>query len=216
MMHKYFWPIAAMCLSVTLSNILVNYRVHWFGLGDILTYGAFTYPFAFLISDLSNRRYGAYFARHIVYAGFFVGVVISFWLAGPRIAVAAGAAFLFGQLCDIFVFTPLRHRSWWQAPLAAAFAGSILDTLLFFSIAFAPVFSFLDSYAGVADSSLYQSAVLFGLTVPLWVSLALGDFCIKLIMAVAMLLPYRIILGIFVSKCYINKKNIRIYIKNQF
>lgn len=196
------FPVLAMCAAVAASNILVQYPVHYYGLQDILTYGAFTYPFAFLVNDLTNRRFGPLAARRVVYAGFALGVIMSVWLASPRLAVASGSAFLFAQLLDISVFSGLRRLRWWKAPLAAALCGSVLDTVLFFSLAFAAPFSVLDTAFGMADSSLTDQVQWFGTTVPLWLSLALGDFGVKVIMAVVMLVPYGAILALFAPSIY--------------
>ncbi|WP_035452561.1 VUT family protein [Bartonella birtlesii] len=185
----------AMCFAVTASNILVQYPVYWFGLNELLTYGAFTYPFAFLINDLTNRFYGPAAARRVVYAGFFAGVFVSWILATPRLAVASSLAFLFGQLLDIAVFTPLRRKTWWKAPLAAAFVGSALDTVVFFALAFSSSFVFIDKITGYADSSILESTVVGGVGIPVWLSLAFGDFAIKIIMSLFMLIPYRTILS---------------------
>ncbi|WP_144752419.1 VUT family protein [Bartonella saheliensis] len=190
------FSILAMCLAVTASNILVQYPVYWFGLNELLTYGAFTYPFAFLINDLTNRFYGPSAARRVVYAGFFAGVFVSWILATPRLALASSLAFLFGQLLDIVVFTPLRRKTWWKAPLAAALVGSALDTVLFFSLAFSSSFAILDQMTGYADSSLVESTVLGGVSIPVWLSLAFGDFSVKIIMSLLMLIPYGTILNI--------------------
>ncbi|WP_254492580.1 VUT family protein [Bartonella sp. B1099] len=190
------FSILAMCLAVTASNILVQYPVYWFGLNELLTYGAFTYPFAFLINDLTNRFYGPSAARRVVYAGFFAGVFVSWILATPRLALASSLAFLFGQLLDIVVFTPLRRKTWWKAPLAAALVGSALDTVLFFSLAFSSSFALLDKLTGYADSSLVESTVLGGIGMPVWLSLAFGDFSVKIIMSLLMLIPYGTILNI--------------------
>jgi len=198
--------IIATCVAVVASNILVNYPVHAFGLGEVLTYGAFTYPFAFLINDLTNRRFGSAQARRVVYAGFAAAIVISWILATPRRAIASGSAFLFAQLLDIAVFSPLRSRIWWQAPLAAAIAGSILDTFLFFSLAFAPVFGFMDVAIGYKNDSMDSFSSLFGVTMPLWVSLALGDLAVKLIMGVVMLVPYGAFLTLFTPILYHKSK----------
>lgn len=195
-------PVLAMCAAVAASNILVQYPVHHFGLQDILTYGAFTYPFAFLVNDLTNRRFGPLAARRVVYAGFALGFIMSIWLASPRLAVASGSAFLFAQLLDISVFSRLRRLRWWKAPLAAAVCGSILDTVLFFSLAFAAPFSVLDTAFGLADSSLTDQVQWFGANMPLWLSLALGDFGVKVIMAVVMLGPYGAILALFAPSIY--------------
>ncbi|EJF87089.1 VUT family protein [Bartonella rattimassiliensis] len=190
------FSIFAMCLAVTASNILVQYPVYWFGLNELLTYGAFTYPFAFLINDLTNRFYGPSAARRVVYAGFFVGGIVSWVLATPRLAIASSLAFLFGQLIDIIVFTPLRRKTWWKAPLAAALVGSALDTVLFFSFAFSSFFAVLDKIMGYADSSLMESTFWGGMGMPVWLSLAFGDFSVKIVMSLFMLIPYGTILNI--------------------
>ncbi|EJF89642.1 hypothetical protein ME1_00412 [Bartonella vinsonii subsp. arupensis OK-94-513] len=188
------FSIFAMCLTVTASNILVQYPVYWFDLNELLTYGAFTYPIAFLINDLTNRFYGPAAARRVVYAGFCSGVCVSWILATPRLAIASSLAFLFGQLLDIVVFTPLRRKAWWKAPLAAALVGSALDTVLFFSLAFCGLFTFIDQMTGYTSSSLFGSVVFFGLEVPVWLSLAFGDFLVKVVMSFLMLIPYGTIL----------------------
>lgn len=193
--RDYVFAVLAMCVAVTASNILVRYPFPYFGLEHILTYGAFIYPFAFLVNDLTNRRFGARPARRVVYAGFAAGLASSWHLASPRIAIASGTAFLCAQLLDIAVFSPLRRKSWWQAPLTAAICGSCLDTVLFFSIAFAPLFGFIDAVTKAGNGSLSGQTQFFGFTVPIWFSLALGDFWIKLAMAFAMLLPYRFALA---------------------
>jgi len=198
--------IFAMCVVVVASNILVQYPVEAFGLGEVLTYGAFTYPFAFLINDLTNRHFGAGMARRVVYAGFAAAVIISWILATPRLAIASASAFLFAQLLDIAVFSPLRRRTWWQAPLAAAIAGSMLDTLLFFALAFAPMFGFIDAFTAHENGSIDAFASLFGLTMPVWMSLALGDFSVKIIMSLAMLLPYRGFILLFTPAFHHNIK----------
>ena len=129
---RSFWPgILAMAVLVTASNILVQYPV-----GDFLTWGAFTYPFAFLVTDLTNRRFGTAAARRVVYVGFALAVVLSIWLATPRIAIASGTAFLTAQLLDVAVFDRLRSGNWWRAPLASSTLGSALDTAIFFTLAF--------------------------------------------------------------------------------
>lgn len=199
--------IATMCLAVTASNILVQYQFPWFDLGHVLTFGAFAYPFAFLVNDLTNRRFGPQAARHVVYAGFITGLVVSWWLASPRIAIASGTAFLLAQLLDIAVFGPLRRKTWWKAPLAAAISGSVLDTLIFFSMAFAVPFAFLDLWTGQPDGSIAASASLFGLAVPIWLSLAFGDFWVKMAMALFMLVPYGTILKFFMPAVYQPKNN---------
>ncbi|WP_074381557.1 queuosine precursor transporter [Bartonella doshiae] len=189
------FSVFTMCLAVTASNILVQYPVYLFGLNELLTYGAFTYPFAFLINDLTNRFYGPAAARRVVYAGFVAGVFVSWILATPRLAIASSSAFLFGQLIDIFVFTPLRRKTWWKAPLAAALVGSALDTILFFALAFSSTFAFIDQMTGYTDSSIVESTVFLGVEVSVWLSLAFGDFFVKIIMSLFMLVPYRTVLS---------------------
>ena len=142
-----------MALVVVASNILVQYPFDHFGMKDVLTWGAFTYPIAFLVNDLTNRRYGKSAARRVVFAGFLVAVVLSIWLATPRIAIASGTAFLTGQLLDIQVFDRLRRQSWWKAPFMATIFGSVLDTVIFFSLAFAPA-SPSSTRFGMEDGSL--------------------------------------------------------------
>ncbi|HUH60031.1 MAG TPA: VUT family protein [Candidimonas sp.] len=153
--------VAAMVLVVVGSNILVQYPINrW------LTWGAISYPVAFLIADLLNRRFGPSAARRVAYAGFFAAVIISVWVATPRIAMASGLAFICAQLVDIQVFDRLRNQSWWRAPLVGGVAGATLDTFIFFSVAFA------------------------GTGVP-WVSLLAGDLAVKLVVNATMLAPFR-------------------------
>ena len=171
-------PVLAMTLVVVASNIFVQYPFEPFGLGDYLTWGAFSYPVAFLVTDLTNRRFGATTARQLVIVGFIIAVVLSVWLATPRIALASGTAFLVGQLLDITVFNRLRRQSWWHAPLAGSVVGSALDTALFFSLAF----------AGIEDMSV--PVPVFGVTLPLWQSLAIFDFAVKMLVALLALIPY--------------------------
>ncbi|WP_019221041.1 VUT family protein [Bartonella senegalensis] len=196
--NKYIaFASLAMGFAVTISNVLVQYPVYWFGLNDLLTYGAFTYPIAFLINDLTNRFYGPAAARYVVYAGFFSGFFVSWVLATPRLAIASSSAFLFGQLLDILVFSPLRRKAWWKAPLAAGLVGSALDTVLFFAIAFSSSFAFIDQMTGYANSSIVESSVFLGVELPVWFSLTFGDFTIKIIMSFLMLIPYGTILSNF-------------------
>lgn len=178
---------------VLLSNILVQYPVsgtlYGISLADLLTWGAFTYPLAFLVNDLTNRQFGPSAARKVVIAGFVVGVAFSFYASVPRIAIASGTAFLVGQLLDISVFNRLRRQTWWKAPLAGSLFGSVLDTVLFFSISFAAIFAFI----GPDDEFALGMAPLFGvfsLEVPRWISWALGDLSVKLAFSLIMLLPY--------------------------
>ena len=188
-----------MATIVIASNFFVQFPLSGslFGvqLGDLLTWGAFTYPVAFLVTDLTNRQFGPAVARRVVLAGFIVGVAISFWTSVPRIAIASGTAFLVGQLLDISVFNRLRRRAWWQAPLVGSLAGSALDTLLFFSLAFAAVFVML----GPNDSIAIEWAPILGivsLEAPRWMSWALGDLGVKILVGLLMLLPYGALMNI--------------------
>lgn len=191
--------VALMTLVVVASNFLVQFPVQAMlgaiNLADLLTWGAFTYPFAFLVTDLTNRQYGPRNARLVVAAGFVVGVAFSWYLSQPRIAIASGTAFLLGQLLDISVFNRLRRQTWWQAPLAGSMLGSILDTVLFFSFAFAPAFSFL----GPNDDFAIGTAPLLGVIAyeaPRWMSWALGDLSVKVVFALILLLPYGALMSV--------------------
>ena len=190
------WPfVVAMAAVVVASNFLVQFPFRHFGLQDLLTWGAFTYPLAFLVNDLTNRRYGPAAARKVVYAGFAIAVALSIWLATPRIAVASGSAFLTAQLIDVFVFDKLRRRTWWHAPFVSSLIGSAVDTVLFFSLAFSARFAFLDTGLGREDGSLGFAVPFMGMEAPLWMSLAFGDFCVKLVLSVLMLVPYGALLN---------------------
>ncbi len=195
--------IAAMVVVVTASNILVQFPVAAdlgpLHLSDILTWGAFTYPFAFLVSDLANRDDGPRQARIVVLVGFVVALGLSAYLATPRIAIASATAFLVGQLLDIAVFSRLRRGLWFVPPLVGSLLGSALDTLIFFGLAFAPVFAPIDAVFGTADGSLGFVAPWLGLgpDVPLWLSLATGDFTVKFLAALLLLAPYRLLMGRF-------------------
>ena len=156
--------ILAMVLVVTVSNIAVQYPIN-----DWLTYGALTYPIAFLVTDLTNRGLGNAAARKVVFVGFAAAVGLSIWLATPRIALASGAAFLVAQLLDIAVFDRLRRASWWRAPLISSALASTLDTALFFSLAFA------------------------GTGLP-WITWAIGDYGVKIAVALVLLIPFRLAL----------------------
>jgi len=166
-----------MALVVTLSNYLVQHPVNYLGLEEIFTYGAFSYPVAFLITDLANRKYGKYVARKIVYLGFIIGVILTFYfstdlsnLISRRIAIGSGFAFLIAQLFDVHIFDKLRKKIWFVAPLISSLIGSIIDTFLFFSIAF------------------YGTGIN-------WFSLALGDLFVKIFVALVMLIPFKILLS---------------------
>ena len=197
MLSRFLVAVAAMVAVVAASNILVQYPVGvtlgGVNLGDILTWGAFTYPVAFLVTDLSNRTFGPAKARLVVVAGFAVAVLLSIWLATPRIAIASGSAFLVAQLLDISIFHRLRNSAWWHAPMFSSLVSSALDTVIFFSLAMAPAFAGIDIFFGMEDGSLAFPAPLLGVgsDVELWQSLALGDFLVKLAMAVLMLAPYK-------------------------
>lgn len=199
MLARFMVAIAAMVAIVAASNFLVQFPVELtlggVHIGDILTWGAFTYPVAFLVTDLANRAFGPHRTRLVVVAGFAVAVVVSIWLATPRIAIASGSAFLVAQLLDVSIFHRLRHRPWWQAPMVSSLFSSALDTTIFFSLAMAPAFAGIDGFFGMDDSSLAFPAPLLGVgpQVELWQSLALGDFLVKLLMAVLMLAPYKTI-----------------------
>jgi uncharacterized PurR-regulated membrane protein YhhQ (DUF165 family) len=186
--------LAAMTLVVLASNILVQHPFGYLGLGDYLTWGAFTYPFSFLITDLSNRRFGTAGARRVVYAGFVLAVILSIALATPRIAIASGAAFLVAQLLDIRIFASLRNRAWWLPPFVSSVISSALDTALFFSIAFycgsipgtGVTISDLLGAVGIADSCI---------ALP-WTKLAIADYGVKLLLAALSIAPYGAILAV--------------------
>ncbi|GLK66337.1 VUT family protein [Paracoccus kondratievae] len=187
--------VIAMAAVVVASNILVQHL-----LGDWLTWGALTYPVAFLVTDIMNRIYGPAAARKVVYAGFVTGVLCSVVAAGLdkttlRIAVASGAAFLSAQLMDISVFNQLRKYNWWLPPLAASVAGSILDTAVFFSIAFADQLAPLFPGDDVSWANEPVALLGHGPVQPLWVSLAIADCGVKLAQAVLALVPFRIVVG---------------------
>ena len=197
---SFVFAFVGMAIIVAASNFLVQFplKAHFFSidLSKILTLGAFTYPVAFLVTDLTNRHFGAKKARYVVLIGFAIAVIWSIFLASPRIAIASGTAFLLAQFLDIAVFNRLVASKWWRAPLISSFLASALDTILFFGIAFSAKFAFLDSVFGVADGSLaFEVAFLdVGFITPLWVSLAGGDFIVKIIVALLLLLPYGLLI----------------------
>tara|TARA_Y100000591_G_scaffold128832_1_gene110332 strand:- start:36 stop:551 length:516 start_codon:yes stop_codon:yes gene_type:complete len=165
-----------MGVVVLTSNYLVQFPIKYYGLEEVLTYGAFSYPIAFLITDLANRTYGKIIARNIVYIGFTIGVSFTLIfstnfsdLISVRIALGSGAAFLIAQLLDVQIFDRLRKRKWFVAPLTSSLIGSTVDTFLFFSISF------------------------YGTNVP-WISLSLGDLTVKIFVALVMLIPFRLLL----------------------
>lgn len=187
-----------MAAIVVASNILVQIL-----LGDFLTWGALTYPFAFLVTDVMNRIYGASAARKVVVSGFIVGIVCSLIgtqimgefgpLVTLRVAVGSGLAFLTAQMLDVTIFDRLRNQAWWKAPLISTVFGSILDTVLFFSIAFSTAFVFLDPANDVSWANEGVPLLGFGPIAPLWISLALADWCVKFTLALIALLPFRAI-----------------------
>ena len=168
-----------MGVVVLSSNYLVQFPINYYGLNEILTYGAFSYPIAFLITDLANRSYGKRVARKIVYFGFVLGIGFTVLfstdfadLISIRIAIGSGIAFLTAQLLDVQIFDRLRKKEWFVAPLTSSMIGSTIDTFLFFSISF------------------------YGTGVP-WVTLSLGDLIVKVIVALIMLIPFRLLLKTF-------------------
>jgi uncharacterized PurR-regulated membrane protein YhhQ (DUF165 family) len=191
--------VLLMTLVVVASNFLVQFPLELqlgsINLADLLTWGAFSYPVAFLITDLTNRQFGPKAARKVVFCGFVVGVGLSFYTSEPRIAIASGSAYLAGQLLDISVFNRLRRQSWWRAPLVGSLIGSMLDTIMFFSFAFAPFFVFFGPNVPFA---LEQAPILGILSseAPRWISWALGDFCVKMIVGLVMLLPYGALMNV--------------------
>ncbi|MDQ0321643.1 uncharacterized PurR-regulated membrane protein YhhQ (DUF165 family) [Pararhizobium capsulatum DSM 1112] len=191
--------VAMMTLVVIASNILVQYplpgSIAGMQLGDLLTWGAFSYPIAFLVTDLTNRQFGPAIARRVVIAGFVVAIGFSIFLATPRIAIASGSAFLLGQFLDISVFNRLRRQSWWRAPLIGSLVGSLLDTAIFFSFAFAPFFVIF----GPNDPFALDNAPILGLLsaeAPRWISWALGDLSVKITVGLVMLLPYGALMSV--------------------
>ncbi|MBB4103873.1 queuosine precursor transporter [Allorhizobium borbori] len=197
--HAILVYIALMTLIVVASNFLVqfplNATVVGINLADLLTWGAFTYPVAFLVTDLTNRQFGPSAARRVVFAGFVVGVGISFFTSVPRIAIASGTAYLVGQLLDIAVFNRLRRLAWWRAPLAGSLIGSVLDTAIFFSLAFAAAFVFI----GPNDDFALGAAPILGVLsteAPRWISWAIGDFSVKMLVGLVMLLPYGALMSV--------------------
>ena len=189
--------VIAMAVVVTASNILVQHP-----LGAYLTWGALTYPFAFLVTDLTNRLAGPAAARRVVLVGFAVGVVCSFIgtqimgefgpLVTLRIAIGSGVAFLCAQLLDIAVFNRLRQGTWWRAPLVSTLASSSLDTALFFTIAFSATLTVLEPANDVSWATGATPLLGLGPEAPFWVSLALADWTVKLLLAVLALVPFRL------------------------
>jgi len=195
--------MVVMAAVVVASNFLVQFPVDFtlgaFNLADLLTWGAFTYPIAFLVTDLANRRFGPQTARMVVFSGFVIAVALSVWLATPRIAVASGSAFLVAQLLDVSIFDRLRNRVWWLPPLVSTVIGSSLDTLIFFSLAFSQAAGVI----GAGDAFASEAAPLLGvfaMEAPRWVSWALGDLGVKMIVGLAMLAPYGVLMPVLVPQ----------------
>ena len=179
-MNKSFTLLSFMMgVVVLLSNYLVQFPVNYNGLNEVLTYGAFSYPIAFLITDLANRSFGKNVARKIVYFGFLIGIIFTVLFSTDfadyisiRIAIGSGTAFLFSQLLDIQIFNRLRKKQWFVAPLISSIIGSTVDTFLFFSISF------------------------YATGIP-WFTLSIGDLAVKVLVALLMLIPFRMLLKIF-------------------
>ncbi|MEO1491511.1 MAG: queuosine precursor transporter [Pseudomonadota bacterium] len=190
--------ILAMAAIVVVSNILVQFL-----LGDWLTWGALTYPFAFLVTDLMNRLHGPARARVVVFAGFVIGVICSLIgtqihgefgpLVTLRIAIGSGVAFLVAQLLDVAIFDRLRTGAWWRAPLASTLVGSALDTALFFTIAFSAALTAIEPANDVAWANEILPILDMGPAAPLWVSLAIADYGVKLAIALIALIPFRML-----------------------
>ncbi|MBT9247286.1 queuosine precursor transporter [Gemmobacter fulvus] len=200
-MSKSLIPgILAMAALVVASNILVQYL-----LGPWLTWGALTYPFAFLVTDLTNRLQGAAAARRVVIVGFVVGVICSLIgtqimgefgpLVTLRVALGSGTAFLCAQLTDVAVFNRLRAGSWWRAPLISTLVGATLDTMLFFTIAFSAGLSGIEPGNDVAWANELVPLLGVGPVLPLWISLGTADWLVKLALAAVALVPFRLIVG---------------------
>jgi queuosine precursor transporter len=195
-MKKLLPGVLAMAIVVVVSNILVQYPI-----GQWLTWGAFTYPFAFLVSELVNRFHGPRAARRVVYAGFVAGLICSLIgtqitgefgpLVTLRVAIASGVAFLVAQLLDVSVFDRLRRAAWWRAPFLGSFLGSSVDTLLFFSIAFSATLIWIEPSNDISWAIESVPLLGFGPVVPLWVSLGLADYCVKIAVDLIALMPFR-------------------------
>jgi len=194
--------ILAMATVVVASNILVQFLF-----GQWLTYGAFTYPIAFLVTDVVNRVYGAATARRVVFIGFLAGIACSLIGTqisgefGPlvtwRIAIGSGTAFLIAQMLDVAIFDRLRGGLWWRAPLASTLVGSSVDTILFFSIAFSTSLSFIEPANDVGWAGEVLPLLGSGPEAPIWVSLAVADWSVKLVLAMVALIPFRLMVRRF-------------------
>ena len=176
-MNLFYKLSVLMGLIVVLSNYLVQFPIQYFGLNEILTYGAFSYPITFLITDLANRAYGKLVARKVVYVGFTIGVLLTLFIStnfsdiiSIRIAIGSGVAFFIAQNLDVQIFDTLRKKVWYVAPLTSSILGSVTDTFLFFSIAF------------------------YATGIP-WLTLAFGDLAVKLLITLIMLIPFRLLIS---------------------
>jgi|TARA_Y100000815_G_scaffold230600_1_gene220411 uncharacterized integral membrane protein (TIGR00697 family) len=197
--------VLAMAAIVVASNILVQFLF-----GQWLTWGAFTYPFAFLVTDVMNRVYGVGPARKVVAAGFVVGVICSLIgtqimgefgpLVTLRIALGSGLAFLTAQMLDVAIFNRLREDKWWRAPLASTLVGSSVDTAIFFFVAFSGALTVLEPANDVSWANETLPLLSVGPMVPLWVSLAFADWLVKLSLALLALVPFRLIVGRLVPR----------------
>jgi uncharacterized integral membrane protein (TIGR00697 family) len=206
-MNRILPGVLAMAAIVVASNILVQFLIA----DGLLTWGAFTYPFAFLVTDVMNRVYGVASARKVILAGFVTGIVCSligtqitlqgdgytYQAVALRVAVGSAIAFLVAQLTDVFVFDRLREGTWWKAPFASSIIGSALDTAIFFGIAFSQNIHIFGQTADMEVSWAWDSVpfLLVGAPVPLWISLAVADWCVKLALALIALVPFRLIVG---------------------
>ena len=198
MSRSYLPGILAMAAIVVASNILVQFL-----LGDYLTWGALTYPLAFLVNDVMNKVYGAAAARRVVWAGFVTGVACSLIgtqivgefgpLVTLRIAIGSGLGFLCAQMLDVAIFDRLRDQRWWKAPLASTLAGSTLDTALFFTIAFSASLAFLEPGNDTSWATGPSPLLGWGVPAPFWVSMAVADWVVKLGLALLALAPFRLI-----------------------
>ena len=176
-MNLFYKLSIIMGLVVVLSNYLVQFPIEYVGLNEILTYGAFSYPITFLITDLANRAYGKLVARRVVYVGFAIGVFLTLFVStnfsdviSIRIAIGSGVAFFIAQNLDVLIFDSLRKKIWYAAPLTSSIIGSVIDTFLFFSIAF------------------------YATGIP-WLTLAFGDLAVKLFISLVMLIPFRLLIN---------------------
>ncbi len=179
-MNKIFITLSFLMGAVVLvSNFLVQFPIKYYGLEKLLTYGAFSYPIAFLITDLANRFYGKTIAKKVVYIGFLIGIFFTIFfsinisdLISIRIAIGSGTAFIIAQLLDVQIFDKLRNKQWFIAPITSSLIGSSVDTFLFFSISF------------------------YGTGIP-WVTLSLGDLAVKILVAIILLIPFRLVTSTF-------------------